>query len=248
MNAILRKAGPCTFFACSILTCGHMASAQDVDVKGRVELVNPSTKAKVSNASEAVVWLTDASAQPATAPINFVRPLDRLRLAQHNKSFEPHLLVVPVGAEVEFPNLDSFFHNVFSLFEGKRFDLGLYEAGSTRNVTFDRPGISYIFCNIHPEMSAVVIALETPYYALSNPRGEILISGVPSGRYMLHVWHESSLPETLNGLTREVKVSQGAPSFGVIRLTRTSLPQTHKNMFGRDYDPPTPSSPAYKRP
>ena len=70
-----------------------------------------------------------------------------------------------MGAVVQFPNHDPFFHNVFSLFEGKRFDLGLYEAGSSRNVSFDRPGISYIFCNIHAEMSAVVIAcrlLTTP--------------------------------------------------------------------------------------
>ena len=248
MKAILRKAGTCIFLVCSILICGRVTSAQDVDVRGRVELLDPRPKARVSNASGAVVWLTDLSGKAAAAPINFVRPLNRLRLAQHNKSFEPHLLVVPVGVAVEFPNLDPFFHNVFSLFEGKRFDLGLYEAGTTRNVTFDRPGISYIFCNIHSEMSAVVIALETPYYGLANPRGEILISDVPSGRYVLHVWHESSLPETLNGLTREITVSQGAPSFGVIRLTKTSLPQTHQNMYGRDYDPPAPSSPAYKRP
>ena len=68
------------------------------------------------------------------------------------------MLVVPVGSVVAFPNRDPFFHNVFSLFEGKRFDLGLYEAGSTRDVLFDKPGVSYIFCNIHAEMSAVVIA------------------------------------------------------------------------------------------
>ena len=90
------------------------------------------------------------------------------RLVQKNKSFEPHILVVPAGSMVEFPNRDPFFHNVFSLFEGKRFDLGLYEAGTSRMVRFDRPGISYIFCNIHPEMSAVVITMATPLYAISN--------------------------------------------------------------------------------
>ena len=76
--------------------------------------------------------------------------------------FTPHILVVPVGSVVRFPNADPFFHNVFSLFDGKRFDLGLYEAGSTKEVTFSREGLSYIFCNIHPEMSAVVISLSTP--------------------------------------------------------------------------------------
>jgi hypothetical protein len=86
-------------------------------------------------------------------------PAQTPRLVQKNKSFEPHILVIPAGSMVEFPNHDPFFHNVFSLFEGKRFDLGLYEAGTSRMVRFDRPGISYIFCNIHPEMSAVIITL-----------------------------------------------------------------------------------------
>lgn len=97
-------------------------------------------------------------------------------------------------------------------------------------------------------MSAVVIALDTPYYGVSNPRGEILIPNVPPGRYVMHVWHQSSLPETLNELAREVTVSQSAPSLGVIRLTQTTLTEAHKNKYGRDYDPPAPTIPAYKRP
>jgi plastocyanin len=89
-------------------------------------------------------------------------------LLQKNKMFTPHLLVVPVGSSVAFPNADPFFHNVFSLFDGRRFDLGLYEAGSTRSVVFSREGVSYIFCDIHSEMSAVVIALATPYYGFAD--------------------------------------------------------------------------------
>ena len=111
-----------------------------------------------------MVWLSPIGSHTPNRPF----PKRTLRLTQHNKSFEPHLLVVPVGAVVQFPNRDPFFHNVFSLFEGKRFDLGLYEAGTTRNVSFDRPGVSYIFCNIHAEMSAVVIALDTPYFGVSS--------------------------------------------------------------------------------
>ena len=97
-------------------------------------------------------------------------------------------------------------------------------------------------------MSAVVIALDTPYYGVSNSRGEILISKVPPGRYIMHVWHQTSLPEVLNALTREITVSQDSPSFGVIRLAQAILAQTHKNKYGRDYEPPAPSSPAYKHP
>jgi plastocyanin len=241
------KAGLSAMLMCALLVGGAQTSTQLVDVSGRVELEDGATNNKIANVSGAVVWLVPAQRAevPTPPPVGHI---DRLRLEQHNKSFEPSLLVVPVGSVVEFPNRDPFFHNVFSLFEGKRFDLGLYEAGTTRNVVFDRPGISYIFCNIHSEMSAVVIALETPYYGVSNPRGEILIPSVPSGRYVMHVWHQSSLPETLNGLTREVTISQPEGSLGIIRVAPTTLLQTHKNKYGRDYDPSTPTSPAYQRP
>jgi hypothetical protein len=147
---------------------------------------------------------------------------------------------------VEFPNQDPFFHNVFSYFEGKRFDLGLYEAGATRTVVFNKVGISYIFCNIHPEMSAVVIALKTPYYGISDRAGTIAVPNVPAGRYELHVWHERVLPETLNALTRAIVVSDTSNSLGIIRLTeRRSL--SHKNKYGHDYDP-LPAGTAYPHP
>ena len=100
---------------------------------------------------------------------------------------------------VEFPNRDPFFHNVFSLFEGKRFDLGLYEAGSTRNVIFDKPGISYIFCNIHSEMSAVVIAVTSPYYAnFGSARGAWPFRTCRRDATPLRIWYEDALPEALN--------------------------------------------------
>ena len=134
-----------------------------------------------------------------------------------------------------------------ALFEGRRFDLGLYEAGSTREVHFNKPGISYIFCNIHPEMSAVVVALETPYYGISDQHGQVVIANVPAGRYTLRVWSESGLPETLKTMTREVTVSENSSTLGVLRLSARNLPAGHKNLYGRDYDPPNPDSPAYDR-
>ncbi len=196
-------------------------------------------------AGNVVVWLVPGVGHgQAGSPHNRHRSP---RLVQRNKSFEPHVLVVPVGSVVAFPNHDPFFHNVFSLFEGKRFDLGLYEAGSTRDVHFDKPGISYIFCNIHPEMSAVVVALDTPYYGISDPRGQVVIANVPSGKYTLRVWYESALPETLKTMTREVTVSEASSTLGVLRLADANLPASHKNLYGRDYDSPTPNTPAYDR-
>ena len=150
--------------------------------------------------------------------------------------------------KVEFPNHDPFFHNVFSLFEGKRFDLGLYESGTTRFVTFDKPGISFIFCNIHAEMSAVVIALATPYYAISDGRGELSIPSVPPGRYQLQIFHSAVPPEALRAMNREITVAEGDTSIGNFTLVESDVTVAHKNKYGRDYDRPQPDSPAYARP
>jgi hypothetical protein len=169
-------------------------------------------------------------------------------LTQHHKSFDPHLLVVPVGASVQFPNRDPFFHNVFSLFEGKRFDLGLYEAGTSRNVSFDRPGVSYIFCNIHAEMSAVVIALDTPYYGVSDRQGEVVIAAVPPGQYTEHVWYETALPAAIDAMTREITVDAQSSTLGVLQIPAAPIARAHKNKYGMDYEPPAPNSPGYDHP
>ncbi len=231
---------------CGLIVYGSLACAQDATVTADVALLSSGKKSKPRKADNVVLWLTPVGG--ATVP-NFPAATNgnRPRLVQKNKSFEPHVLVVPVGASVEFPNRDPFFHNVFSLFEGKRFDLGLYEAGSTRNVVFDKPGISYIFCNIHSEMSAVVIAVSSPYYGMSDRKGHVAISHVPPGRYTLRIWYEDALPEELNKLTREVNISQAAPNLGAMRLPATNVPPGHENMYGRDYTPPLPDSPSYER-
>jgi plastocyanin len=234
------------FFLLAVLLCSQLIGAQTATVTTTVAVVN-AKKAKSRDASNVVLWLTPAESTAILAvPVS--QSSERPRLVQRNKSFEPHVLVVRVGSLVQFPNRDPFFHNVFSLFEGKRFDLGLYEAGSTRDVLFDKPGISYIFCNIHAEMSAVVVALNTPYYGISDRRGQVVIPGVATGRYMLHVWYESALPDVLNGLTKEITVSGGASSIGLLRVPASNPPQDHKNLYGRDYTPPAPESPTYEHP
>ena len=236
---------------CAVLICAtgllcaeRYGDAQEVTLSARVKVTENDRNLESLHAENVVVWLTPIGAQPVT---KFV-PKQPMRLTQHNKSFEPHLLVVPVGAMVQFPNRDPFFHNVFSLFEGKRFDLGLYEAGTTRNVSFDRPGISFIFCNIHAEMSAIVIALETPYYGISNRKGEIVIPRVPVGHYTMKAWSETALPENLNALTREITVSESSSTLGVLQINGGTISTAHKNKFGMDYEPPAPNTPAYDRP
>jgi len=231
----------------ALLACSGLCGAHAATVTARVAWEEGAGKATRAHETENIVfWLTPVEGGLPASPSAKTSP--RLRLVQKNKSFEPHVLVVPVGSLVEFPNRDPFFHNVFSLFEGKRFDLGLYEAGTTRDVRFDKPGVSYIFCNIHPEMSAVVIAVQAPYYATSDARGEITIRDVPAGRYTLHIWYEAALAETLNSMTREITVSEENLALGVLRVARTNVVQSHKNKYGRDYDPPAPDSPAYPHP
>jgi plastocyanin len=227
-----------------VLCCGSLAGAQ-VAVTGRAATTIAGKRDKLHDARNVAIWLipTEGTALPDPVPA-----APHPRLMQKNKSFQPHILVVQVGSKVEFPNRDPFFHNVFSLFEGKRFDLGLYEAGSTREVEFDKPGVSYIFCNIHAEMSAVVIAVNTPYFAVSNARGELVIPNVMPGHYALHVWSDGIQQETLNGMTRTITVSEGSSTVGLLRLPAPSALPPHKNMYGKDYTPPAPGNPTYEHP
>ena len=128
-----------------------------------------SGNAQAGNAaSNVAVWLVPVDVAAPDSAAGQKAHL-RSRLTQRNKNFEPHLLVVEVGTTIDFPNRDPFFHNVFSLFDGKRFDLGLYEAGATNSARFDRVGVSFLFCNIHPEMSAVIVAVNTPFLRSDGP-------------------------------------------------------------------------------
>ena len=227
----------------TVLLLGVLCAAAQQPLRAHVELVRNGHRLK--EASQAVVWLTPlgTTVEPLPQP-----PSEIPQLVQKDKSFHPGLIVIPVGGKVEFPNHDPFFHNVFSLFEGKRFDLGLYESGTTRFVQFDKPGISFIFCNIHAQMSAVVITLATPYYGISDARGEVNIRNVPPGRYELQVFHAAVAPDALRALNREMTVSPGDTTLGSFTLTETDVVAAHKNKYGRDYDRPDPDNPAYARP
>jgi len=238
-------AAVCLFWALGVRAAGP---TEGVTVTGRLVFMTDPGRGGPLPAAKGVVWLVPLSPSPdlAISPAGEASPR-HLRLVQKHKQFIPHILVVPLGSVVEFPNEDPVFHNVFSLFEGKRFDLGLYEAGSSRNVRFDRAGICYIFCNIHAEMSAVVVVLQTPYYAVSDKSGAVTIPRVPPGQYRLRVWHERSLPEFLDSLTRGVTIAEDSASLGTIQLQEASgISIGHKNKYGRDYEPPAPPSPLYR--
>jgi len=220
--------------------CAQNRSATDHVTELRLRVV--SSQVGKHRIVPAVVWLETVA---GTRAVHFSS--DRhYTLLQKNRTFIPHLQVVPMGAVVQFPNADPFFHNVFSLFDGKRFDLGLYEAGSSKSVTFSREGVSYIFCDIHPEMSAVVLALSTPLYAVADADDSFVLHDVPAGDYNMHLWVEGVPQPFLDGLTRVVHLQEHTVDLGTLSVPTTPAGmKTHQDKFGNAYDqhPKTPYEP-----
>ena len=248
----LRAASFSSALCMSLCLAAALVHAQQSPVTGQVEIARRNatkeagTSANAPDASNVAVWLMPPN-DVAVPSVPMLPPSQRPQLIQRNKSFEPHVLVIQVGSTVQFPNKDPFFHNVFSLFDGKRFDLGLYEGGSTNSARFERPGISFLFCNIHPEMSAVVIAVATPYFAVSDRTGRVTIPNVPDGRYLMHVWYERSSPDDLKILDRTVAVSASARTLSPIQVVDNGdYKLAHKNKYGQDYVPA--ANPSYSHP
>ena len=125
-------------------------------------------------------------------------------VAQRDEHFEPHILPVYRGATVDFPNSDDVFHNVFSLSSAKQFDLGRYPKGSSRSVVFDHTGTVQVFCHIHSDMSAIVLVLDNPYFAIPSDAGKYVIENVPPGDYTVLGWHEC-----IKAVTRTIHVAAG---------------------------------------
>jgi plastocyanin len=238
----LGKKQTVSLFAASLwlaIACIPFSYAGDVTGKVRVDAVagecGPAHAAERSVCDPSGVVLSLTPLDPARRA-SLKKPPVHAALVQKNKSFVPHLLVIPPGSTVDFPNRDPFFHNVFSLFEGKRFDLGLYESGASRSVNFDRAGVSYIFCNIHPQMNAIVISLDTPYYAIVGHSGEAKIPNVEPGEYLLQIWAEGLNREEMDKLSRNVKIGEAPLSVGTVDVPATETLTQHKNKYGRGYD------------
>ncbi len=121
----------------------------------------------------------------------FESPKQHAVMDQKNLEFIPHVLPVLVGTTVDFLNSDDVLHNVFSPdYPGGKFNLGTWAKGIVKSYTFSTPGAATILCNVHPEMEAYIVALQTPYFAVSDKQGKFTIKNVPAGEYTLKVWHE----------------------------------------------------------
>jgi plastocyanin len=204
-------------------------------VSGRVELVDSHAPAvrQRHDYSGVAVWLEPVGAARPPAPLH-------ARMLQKDKAFQPHLLIVTVGSTVDFPNLDPMFHNAFSNYDGQLFDIGLYPPGSTRGIRFSRPGIVRVFCNIHSSMSAVIVVLDTPLFAITKSDGRYSIDGVPEGAHDLTFFHERATEAALKSASRRVTVSGDLVSLPPAPISETGyLSIPHKNKYGQDY-PPAP--------
>jgi plastocyanin len=172
-------------------------------------------------------------------------PTQHAAMVQKNKMFLPHVMAVTVGSAIDFPNRDPIFHNAFSNHDGQVFDVGLYPPGSSRTVVFRRPGAVRVFCNIHSTMSAIIVVLPTPCFAVTAANGIFQIPDVPPGPYTLKVFHERATPATLQSLERRIEVPADMLATGSIVISEAGyLPMPHRNKYGREY-PPEPAETAY---
>lgn len=193
------------FFTASLSAAGGAAAPMVVsssEITVQVKILGMKSGQALTNNSGVVVWLIPIEEPRRHA---FGAPESRYRMIQHNKSFEPHLLVVPAGSKVEFSNLDPWLHDAFSISGSRQFDLGFFRHG-IRHVEFDRAGVSYVFCRIHPGMEGVVLTVESPYFGVSDRSGHVSISNVPAGSYRLHVWYEGASLKALGALQSPVLV------------------------------------------
>jgi hypothetical protein len=212
-------------------------------VRGSVALVasrDPMVR-KHKDYSGVVVWL-----EPMKGAVDLPLQPRLAQMIQKNKTFTPHVLAIPVGGRVSFPNLDPIFHNAFSNFNGQTFDVGLYKPGQSRTVAFGRPGIVRVFCNIHPQMSAIIAVLDTPYFAVSDKAGVFTIENVPPGEYQFRLFHERASEEVLDSLAHRITIETAALQLPLLEISESGyLPLEHKNKYGKDYPPVIEEQPAY---
>lgn len=159
------------------------------------------------------------------------RPTGKPSLRQKDKRFAPHVIAVPAGSTVAFPNDDSIFHNVFSLTPGAEFDLGLYKNGASKDVTLQKPGVVRVYCNIHPKMAAYLLVVDKGPFTLTAADGTFRLPGLPPGRHTVKIWHERGGEKEL---TVEVVAGQDARISEQLDA-RSFVEKPHANKYGEAY-------------
>jgi plastocyanin len=200
------------------------ATLAAAEIEGQVSLDRGGRAAEQELTRVWVWWQPD---EPTT-----VRPPSEPFVVQtRQKEFEPRVTVVPAGSVVAFPNSDPILHNVFSVSEPARFDLGLYGQGPGKQVTFDQAGVVRVFCNVHQDMVAYVVVLDTPHSTAVGRDGGFALSGLPEGTGRLTVWHDQAEP-----WSRRFRISDAGnrPVSIELDLDRPRVPP-HRNKLDRRY-------------
>ncbi len=215
------------FFSLGACTAAFGASLSGTVIlrDSHVDAVN-----RKKNFSGVIVYARPVGAAPALATAHAT-------MEQKRKTFLPHILPVMQGTTVDFPNFDPIFHNAFSSYNGQIFDIGLYPPGTSRSVRFTRTGVIRVFCNIHPTMSAIILVLNTPYFARTSTNGSFNLD-LPPGEYDLGVFHERATEQELSSLSRRIVVPETGLRLPPIAVSEAGyLLAPHKNKYGRDYPP-----------
>ena len=192
------------------------------DLMGRVRVTKTLTRKKISLSQ--VYERSTALPAPEADEDSLAGELDRVvvylegnlpvpapasaEIDQAKRRFKPEVVAIPAGSTVAFPNSDPVFHNVFSLSKSKAFDLGNYPKGQSRSVQFDKPGIVFVHCHLHPNMNAAIVVTPNRFYAKPDPTGHFELTGVPPGRYTAVAWHKSA-----GFFRRKVELSDSSPTI-----------------------------------
>jgi hypothetical protein len=215
---------PAHLAACLVLAALPLAAA---NVTGKVAFVTKRGQNPIP--AETLVWL-----EPLNGRVTPRAP-GVFQVVTRNKTLIPHVLAVPVGSTVTFPNDDPISHNLFSLSSNNSFDLGLYRKGAGKSQKFVSPGIVNVYCNVHPNMSAVIHVLSTPYFGFADANGNFSVGDVPPGKYRLDVWNEQG------GTSQApvVDVTSTGPSQAVTLTldSRNYRATVHMNKVGKPYQP-----------
>ena len=160
------------------------------------------------------VRVTDPSGRPLDGAVVFLesrdakaamKPMPGIEITQQNKAFVPSVTVVTTGTSVTFPNRDTVRHHVYSFSPVKKFEIKLYVGTPAAPVVFDSPGIAALGCNIHDNMAAWVVVVETPHHGLTGADGQLSLANVPPGSYQLRSWH-AALPPGEPALSQPLRV------------------------------------------
>lgn len=203
------------------LALSHTASAARAteSLEGVVELMDGNKV--VAGPGGAVVSYEPEGGAANAAP-------RRIEVDTRGKRFLPRVSVVARGSTVAFPNRDPIFHNVFSVSPANRFDLGRYREGQSRSARFDKPGLVRVYCNVHQQMVAYVMVVETPYHTLTDENGLFVLANLPDGRGTLTVWHERAAVKRI-----PIEIPAAEPLR--IRLDAAQTHEAHLNKFGKPY-------------